>query len=651
MNKSRENQILIVDDDPNILKSLKDILTRRGYIVETAPSGASALEKIQIIPPVITLCDLRLGDMSGLELIEKIKSISPDTECIMITGYGSQESAIEAVKVGAYSYILKPYKVEDLLNTIRLAEDKYKTVVALRASEERHREFFQNLPLGLFRLDINGNIVDCNQAFADLLGEPDRESVLNRSYREFIFDQSEITSLKLKIKKEGKLQTQKLKIKRSDGSVIWVEGIAKPGHSDDGKIINMEGSIQDISRRVVAEKQREIYLQVMETLHEIDRGILMAEKPAEIIESAVSNIIKLTSCSGVIFIVFDHDAQEFTVESVYNQAPSEIFKPGARFSMDFFFPNIESLSKGNPDIVDLKKIRSNSNMGDRLDKIIQAGILSIVSVPIIFGDDLIGALNVGFDLPRSDIKEEYILIIQELSPSLSVALKDASNTQKLKEAHEDLRQLNQRFIELQEVERKYIAHELHDELGSLLTGLKFSLDAALDLPVDQMRSKLAESIKQIDSALGEIRELSHTLRPDTLDMFGLEATLLSHFSRFTEQTQIDVAFEQIGLQNRIPQEMETTVFRIIQEALTNVARHAKATQVIINVQIQDGLVDLSIKDNGVGISLEIIKDSKKSLGLVGMRERVAMLNGEFNVSGISGEGTQIKVNFPIPIPS
>jgi DNA-binding NtrC family response regulator len=121
---STKPSILIVDDDPNLGKTLSDILRAKGYAPIGVATGKAALDKIQEEKPVVALIDLRLEDMSGLELMREIKECCPGTECIVLTGYASQNSAIEAVNLGAYSYVQKPYDMEQLLVTIRRAIEK-----------------------------------------------------------------------------------------------------------------------------------------------------------------------------------------------------------------------------------------------------------------------------------------------------------------------------------------------------------------------------------------------------------------------------------------------------------------------------------------------------------------------------------------------
>ncbi|MDP2646440.1 MAG: response regulator [Desulfobacterales bacterium] len=159
-----KKDILIVDDDPRLRKTLSDILKAKGYTPITAATGKEALDKVRQEVPALALIDLKLEDMSGLEVIRGIKECSPDTECIVITGHASQESAIEAVNLGAYSYVRKPYDMEQLLLIVRRAFEKQAAAESLRESEEKFREVSASAQDGIIMLDNEGSISFWNEA-------------------------------------------------------------------------------------------------------------------------------------------------------------------------------------------------------------------------------------------------------------------------------------------------------------------------------------------------------------------------------------------------------------------------------------------------------------------------------------------------------
>ena len=159
-----KNKILIIDDDPKLRKTLSDILKAKGYLPIDTATGREALERVNEEIPAIALIDLRLEDMTGLELMKEIKGRSSDIECIVLTGYASKASAIKAVNLGAYSYVEKPYDMEQLLLTIRRAIEKQEAEEALRESEEKFRLIAETSPDYIYQVDMEGTIIYTSSA-------------------------------------------------------------------------------------------------------------------------------------------------------------------------------------------------------------------------------------------------------------------------------------------------------------------------------------------------------------------------------------------------------------------------------------------------------------------------------------------------------
>ena len=191
----------------------------------------------------------------------------------------------------------------------------------------------------------------------------------------------------------------------------------------------------------------------------------------------------------------------------------------------------------------------------------------------------------------------------------------------------ELLSLSRRLVEVQEAERRHVARELHDEIGQVLTGLKLSLELIPRVPEEAVKANLEESTNLVNELMGKVRELSLDLRPAMLDDLGLLPTLLWYFERFTARTQVNVGFEHTGLDRRFLSEVETSAYRIVQEALTNVARHAGADAVSVRLWSNDEMLGLSIEDHGAGFDAADESILSKSNGLAGMRERATLLGG------------------------
>jgi len=224
----------------------------------------------------------------------------------------------------------------------------------------------------------------------------------------------------------------------------------------------------------------------------------------------------------------------------------------------------------------------------------------------------------------------------------------------ISQQREQLRALNQKLTEVQEAERKQLARELHDEMGQSLTAISINLATiAQELPPGSPGSfleRLNESKLLAEQTLEQIRELSSNLRPAMLDDLGLVPTLRWYTKRCEKRVNIPITLEVSGLKERLPAEIETALYRIVQEALTNVTRHARASHVHLEVRLRGANVLAQIRDDGCGFDMIHVlgqESSKSGTGLVGMRERAVLLGGTFKIHSEPGAGTQVSIEIPL----
>lgn len=207
----------------------------------------------------------------------------------------------------------------------------------------------------------------------------------------------------------------------------------------------------------------------------------------------------------------------------------------------------------------------------------------------------------------------------------------------------ELSRVSWNLLEKQETTARRFSHELHDELGQSLTAVKANL-AALAQHGAGEQPQLSDSLHLVEEAIGNVRELSQLLRPTILDDFGLRASLRWLCDRFQQRTSIGVAFAS-NLEARLADESETHLFRIAQEALTNVARHSGATKVEMSLNRVNGRVELKVADNGKGLADEPLPTGR-GLGMVGMRARARSIGGELKVQPSESGGVEILASLP-----
>lgn len=212
-----------------------------------------------------------------------------------------------------------------------------------------------------------------------------------------------------------------------------------------------------------------------------------------------------------------------------------------------------------------------------------------------------------------------------------------------------LRNLSAHLQTAREEERIFIAREIHDELGQQLTGIKLDvawLKNKADTYYPEGKERIERLIESINATINKVRKIATNLRPGVLDDLGLEAAIEWHFQQFKEQNQLECHFTTSQLNHNYGKAINTAVYRIFQEALTNINRHANATQADVKLYEQDHHLILEVRDNGKGIS-DTEKNNTKSLGITGMKERAVILDGEFTITQQESGGTLIKVSIPL----
>ncbi len=221
--------------------------------------------------------------------------------------------------------------------------------------------------------------------------------------------------------------------------------------------------------------------------------------------------------------------------------------------------------------------------------------------------------------------------------------------EQLRASQEEMRNLALYFESLREVEKKKLAFEIHDELGHLLTAMKLEMSWILKkkfLREDILQEKLTKLIEMIETTIRKVRSISSQLRPSILDHFGIVAAIEWQAKEFQKQTAIRCRLNLPKQEIQLDEAKSIVVFRIFQEILTNIARHANATRVDINLEVNENNLLLTVSDNGKGIRSEDLS-SKRSLGITGMKERASSVNGKLNISGVSNIGTTVTLTIPI----
>lgn len=272
------------------------------------------------------------------------------------------------------------------------------------------------------------------------------------------------------------------------------------------------------------------------------------------------------------------------------------------------------------------------------------------SLPVVF----LTAFAADDILARAKLTEPYGYILKpfpdrELRTVLEMALYKHQVESKLHISARQLKALSRRVLEVQEAERRRVALELHDELGQSLTAIKINLQLQERFKDQSPRNLNADNLRIVDDALQQVRRVAMALRPSMLDDLGLAPALHWMAGQTSERNGLTVRFQAARLPVRLLPEIETACFRIVQEALTNIVRHAQAPHVDIDLRYDGDMLELYVQDNGCGFDLAAMRERAMaggSIGVLGMQERATLIGGQLYIESTPGHGSTVRLQCP-----
>ena len=295
----------------------------------------------------------------------------------------------------------------------------------------------------------------------------------------------------------------------------------------------------------------------------------------------------------------------------------------------------------------LRNAEKNGESATYRGACLQQGFTSLAVVPIRYRDEIKGVIHLA-DRKADRFSEQVISLAESLTPLIGEALQRFDVEAALTASREQLRSLSSHLLAAREQERLRVAREIHDDLGQTLTAASMELGMlkkAITKP-NSVTERIKMATELIDAAIEDIQRICSELRPRVLDHLGLRAAIEWQAKKFADRSGIscllDLPHERITLSPAA----ETALFRIFQEALTNVARHAKATRASVRLAVEDNGLTLEITDDGKGIAIDRIS-GEDAFGIMGMKERARELGGEVTFKGVRNKGTTVTVKVPL----
>ncbi len=653
-------RILIVDDDVNIRKSLSDILRTKGYRIIPASTRETVIDNLSL-EPAVALIDLRLGGGSGLDLMQKIKEQSPDTECIVLTGYASQTSAIQAINLGAYSYIEKPYNMEQLLLTIRQALEKRAVRRALVEQERYYRSLLENIHEDILVVDQEYRIVDVNRnrllttghSRAEIVGRPCFETF--HSYEIPCFEREEPCPL-LEVFETGESRSFRHRHRAMDGKEIWLDILLSPLQDETGEVTHVLEARRDVTEM----------MQMQENLRQSEqRYRLLAETAQDMI--IIHDLAgKTTYVNGALTKALGYDRQALMGTSITRFLPeSEIPAMQARSARRH---------QGNRERMRYETEIVNAQ-GEHIP-------VEIISSPMMSKDEIQAILLVARDITerkqteaelqshqsrledaiteRTRELEKRVADVERLNRAMTNLLEDlqASN-RRLARTSEQLQSANEELNDFAYV----VSHDLKAPLRGITQISNWLNQDYADVLDDEGRNMLRlmvgrakrmhdliEGILQY-SRVGRIRE-----REKEIDLNALIEDILKSLAP-PETVTVEIQSELPVVQGE-----ETPLRQVFQNLISNAIKFLDKPEGWVTIRSKDQGTKwrFSVTDNGPGIAEKyhdkvfqmfqtlVPRDEYEStgVGLALVKKIVKMWGGQVWLESTLGEGSTFYFTFP-----
>jgi len=276
---------------------------------------------------------------------------------------------------------------------------------------------------------------------------------------------------------------------------------------------------------------------------------------------------------------------------------------------------------------------------------------AVLAAPLLIKDSLLGVLVVARQSAWPFVEADASLLAT-LSNQLAITMENVRLFEEVRAKEVHRGELLNQLITAHEDERRRIARELHDEVSQSLTGLLMGITAAKNLKDPAaVQLRLDAIYASTEAALEEVGKLTYDLRPTALDDLGLVSAVRAHARDLLETAGVSLAFDASGFgHRRLPSAVETTVFRVAQEAITNIARHARARSVAVRLILKDGILTLIVEDDGVGFDLAGAVDRRpdRRMGILGMQERAVLIGGELRIESRPEHGTRVELTTRMP---
>lgn len=511
--------------------------------------------------------------------------------------------------------------------------------------ERKYRRIFEGSHDMIYTSNLSGQLLDVNKAGIEMLGYNSKEEVLGigsaRRLYQNPYDRDKFISL---INQAGYVKDYEVDFKKRDGSPIHVLISSRRYENPKTGDVEFEGIIKDITHRKHTEEDLKQLNRELSILNSIALALNHSMPLNQILLETLKNVLKVLRLKRGAIILIDPEEKEGRIQVRYG-LPDE--NPEKNDPLSFKDELLwKYLLQGE---TDLKPEPTFPVFKARYQTTEKKYTPWLTCFLITFKGKGVGFF--GLEIPSSrTLSHPEIHFMGSLGNFLGGTIENAQMMETIRRHRRELRRLTEKLFNSQEEERRRIARELHDETGQSLTAVGLALERLEEKVVSEnkgLKDEISDIRKMINRTSSEIRRLSFHLHPTLLIDLGLEPALDLYLKEIQTHSGLDIEFNMVGFNQRLSVDIETAFYRFSQEALTNTLKHSGAENFRLSIIKSYPRIIFLAEDDGIGFDTQIIENDKRSLGLLGMRERASLLGGSFHLRSKLGDGTRVRIEVPL----
>ena len=658
-------RVLIVEDSASDAELVVRELRRFGYEPQWTRVETEAEFRAHIGPDVdIVLADYTLPQFDAPAALGILQELGLSIPFIIVTGTITEETAVTILKLGADDFLLKDRlarlgpAIGNALQQRQLRFQRWRALQSLIESEARYRRLATGMSALVVELDRKGTILFVNETVTALLGFSP-EALLGQNAFELFFPSEsryQFDAVARILARGEDLRNYVTRCRTKNGSWISLEWSTANECEADGRLRKIIAFGVDITERESAALRIRQLAQLNAAISGTNEALVRSHSPDELFAAICRACVEHGGFALAWVGLADKEVRRIAVANAYGRAIDYLDGISVSTEAD------DAVGCGPAAIAYREKrvyicndFSADPATAPWRERAARYGLAALISLPFCQDGEAIGTLTV-YGSERHAFDEEAVALLERMADNIAYAMDQFKNAMQRKKLEEEriadarrLAELSRRVVAVQEEERRRLAGELHDRtspnlsavslnLGMLAADLEPQLSNALD-------ARLADTRALLDDTIMGIRDVCAELRPVMLDYAGLLRALQEYADLFSRRTGIRVEVSCNDPDTRLDAEIESSLFRITQEALTNCAKYAKASVVKIELSYTGTQTVLTIADDGTGFDLARLGKfgNKPGLGLFTMRERAEFAGGAFNLESQPGHGTRINV--------